>query len=147
MRSRRKTKRGRRIAASRSKISWSRRHPRPRNDRGRAGRLVATTALVLRTVRTLYVRFARTGLDRRAGLGRRHGAARNSLVGACDVIGLRRVAALSIAAILVAIAGLRGALDPTYLAHLSGAAAFGVGLVASAALGLGAAAWRPDVRS
>jgi hypothetical protein len=63
------------------------------------------------------------------------------------MIGLKTIAAVTLSGALVAIGAARGALDPTNLAHLSAAACFLVGLLASLALGLVAAGWRPEVRS
>jgi hypothetical protein len=62
-------------------------------------------------------------------------------------LGVKSTSAIAIAAVLIAIAILRGALDPTHLAHLSPAACFAVGLLASLALGLAMSGWRPEVRA
>ena len=62
------------------------------------------------------------------------------------VVGVKSVAALAIAALLIALGG-RRALDLGYLRHVSGGACFVVGLVASLAVGLVGVGWRFDVRS
>ena len=63
------------------------------------------------------------------------------------MIGLKSVSAVVVAAILLAIAGARGALSAAYLASLSGAAWFAIGVVASLACGLVGVGWRFGVKS
>jgi hypothetical protein len=63
------------------------------------------------------------------------------------MIGVKSVAAVALAAILVALGARRHALDPGYLAHLTAGACFLVGLVASLAVALAGVGWRFDVRS
>jgi hypothetical protein len=62
-------------------------------------------------------------------------------------IGVKSVAAIALAAILIALGGLRHALDPSYLRALSAGAAFLIGLVASLAVALIGVGWRFGVRS
>ncbi|HEY5928294.1 MAG TPA: hypothetical protein VIV11_41685, partial [Kofleriaceae bacterium] len=63
------------------------------------------------------------------------------------MIGAKSIAAIFLAAFLVAVGVITGKLAPSHLAHLSPGACFAVGLLASLALGLTMAGWRPDVRS
>jgi hypothetical protein len=63
------------------------------------------------------------------------------------MIGLKTISAVTIAAVLVAIAAARGALAASYLANLSGAAWFAIGLVASLACALVGVGWRFGVPS
>jgi hypothetical protein len=63
------------------------------------------------------------------------------------MIGLKTIAAIVVTAALVAAAAARGVLGADHLVHLSQTACFVIGLVASLALGLVAAAWRPEVAS
>lgn len=63
------------------------------------------------------------------------------------MVGLKTVAAIVVAALLVAIGGLRHALDPDALAHLSAGACFLTALVASLAVALLGVGWRFGVRS
>src|SRR5437868_8969719 len=63
------------------------------------------------------------------------------------MIGLKSVSAVVIAAALVAIAAARGALAATYVASLSGAAWFVIGLVASLGCALVGVGWRFGVAS
>lgn len=62
-------------------------------------------------------------------------------------IGVKSVAAVGLAAILIAIGAARHALDPAYLRHLSASAAFLIGLWASLAVALIGVGWRFRVRS
>ena len=59
-------------------------------------------------------------------------------------LGVKSTAAIAIAVVLVAIAIARGAFEPSHLAHLSASACFVAGLLASLALGLAMAGWRPE---
>jgi len=63
------------------------------------------------------------------------------------MIGVKTVAAVVLAALLVALGALRHALDPSYLRHLSTGACFLVGLIASLAVALIGVGWRFSVRS
>jgi hypothetical protein len=63
------------------------------------------------------------------------------------MIGLKTISAVVIAAVLVAIAAARGALSPSYLGALSGAAWFAIGAVASLACALVGVGWRFGVPS
>jgi hypothetical protein len=63
------------------------------------------------------------------------------------MIGIKSVAAVALAAILIALGARRHALDPGYLAHLTAGACFLVGLVASLAVALAGVGWRFGVRS
>jgi hypothetical protein len=62
------------------------------------------------------------------------------------VIGAKSIAAIALAVGLVTAAALLSKLSPSHLAHLSPGACFAVGLLASLALGLAMAGWRPEVR-
>jgi hypothetical protein len=63
------------------------------------------------------------------------------------VVGVKSVAAIAVAALLLAIGGWQGALAPGHLAHLSGDAAFLIGLVATLAVALVGVGWRFGARS
>ncbi|HEY1557492.1 MAG TPA: hypothetical protein VGF94_21810 [Kofleriaceae bacterium] len=63
------------------------------------------------------------------------------------MIGLKTISAVTVAAVLVAIAAARGALGATYLAALSGASWLEVGVVASLACALAGVGWRFGVAS
>ncbi|HMG21393.1 MAG TPA: hypothetical protein VK607_08760, partial [Kofleriaceae bacterium] len=63
------------------------------------------------------------------------------------MIGLKTVAAVGLTALLLALGGLRHALDPSTLRHLSPGACFLAGLVAGLAVALLGVGWRFGVRS
>ena len=63
------------------------------------------------------------------------------------MIGVKTVAAVVLAALLVGLGALRHALDPSNLRHLSTGACFLVGLIASLAVALIGVGWRFSVRS
>ncbi|MDB4955990.1 MAG: hypothetical protein JWO36_3559 [Myxococcales bacterium] len=60
------------------------------------------------------------------------------------MIGLKSISAVAVTIVLIGAAYARGALGLDHLAHLSAAACFMIGLVASLVLGLVAAGWRPE---
>jgi hypothetical protein len=62
-------------------------------------------------------------------------------------IGVKSVAAVALAAILIAIGGARGALDLDALGHLSAGASFLIGLLASLTVALAGVGWRFGARS
>jgi hypothetical protein len=62
-------------------------------------------------------------------------------------VGIKSVAAVALAAILIAVGGLRGALDPGHLGHLGGAASFLIALLATLAVALVGVGWRFGARS
>jgi hypothetical protein len=63
------------------------------------------------------------------------------------VIGLKSISAVAVTAVLITIGALRGVLGLDHLMHLSAAACFMIGLLASLTLGLVAAGWRPELPS
>src|SRR5262245_25472799 len=63
-----------------------------------------------------------------------------------SMVGVKSIAAIVLAALLVGAGVFTGKLAPSHLAHLSPGACLAVGLLASLALGLVMAGWRPEIR-